>query len=512
MESQAENSNQVRDVIIVGGGTAGWMAAAALGQLMLPKGVNVKLVESESIGTVGVGEATIPQILLFNRLLGLDENEFVKATQATFKLGIEFVNWTRPDHSYIHPFGSFGADMDGIPFHHFWLQQQQRGYSHDLSEFCLQAVAAKRGKFMRPDTSTMNSPLAHIAYAFQFDASLYAKYLRSYAESKGVRRIEGTITDTNLNKESGFVESLTLEDGQTIEGDFFIDCSGFRGLLIEQALESGYEDWSSWLPCNRAIAVPCENGGEDSPYTRSTAHTAGWQWRIPLQHRTGNGHVYCDGFMSADEAENILLSNLDGPVLRDPLHIRFTTGMRRKCWNKNVVALGLASGFMEPLESTSIHLVQTGLARLMTLFPTRDFPQADSDEYNRATRREYEYVRDFLVFHYRQTERDDSEFWRHCQNLPVSDNLKRKTALYEANGRIVRSKDELFTETSWLAVMHGQGLVPKGHHPIATGIGNDEVHARLEQMREIVNASAEFMPSQREFIAEHCAASQDVSD
>ena len=319
-------------------------------------------------------------------------------------------------------------------------------------------------------------------------------------------RIEGKIIQTNLNSESGFVDSVTLDDERIVAGDLFIDCSGFRGLLIEQALKTGYDDWSKWLPCNRAIAVPCESSGELTPYTRSTAHSAGWQWRIPLQHRTGNGHVYCDEFMSTDEATEILLNNLDGPALRDPLHLRFTTGMRRKCWNKNVVALGLASGFMEPLESTSIHLIQTGIARLMTLFPTRDFPQADIDEYNRATRVEYEYVRDFLVLHYRQTERDDSEFWRACQNLPMTDHLEQKFALYEANGRIVRSKDELFTETSWLAVMHGQGLVPKGHHPIATGLGNDEVHARLEQLRDIVNSSAEHMPSQSEFIAENCRA------
>ncbi len=441
-------------------------------------------------------------------MLNLDENEFVRETQATFKLGIEFVNWTRIGHRYFHPFGNYGADMEGIPFHHFWLHQHQRGYEHDLSAFCLQEVAAKRAKFMRPDKSMMNSPLGHIAYAFQFDANLYARYLRSFSEAKGVERIEGRIVNSNLRSEDGFVESVTLEDGRTVEGDFFIDCSGFRGLLIEQALESGYDDWSDWLPCNRAIAIPCESGDELSPYTRSTAHTAGWQWRIPLQHRTGNGHVYCEEFMSTDEATRILLDNLEGKPLKDPFALKFTTGMRKKCWNKNVVALGLASGFLEPLESTSIHLIQSGIARMMTFFPTRDFLQADIDEYNRATRVEYEYVRDFLVLHYRQTERDDSEFWRHCRNLPMTDHLARKYALYEANGRIVREKDELFTETSWLAVMHGQGLKPKGHHPVATGLGNDEVHARLEQLRDIVNACADHMPGHREFIAEFCPANE----
>jgi tryptophan halogenase len=506
-----DSSSMIRQVVIVGGGTAGWMAAAALGKLMAPQGLKIKLIESETIGTIGVGEATIPQITLFNRLLGLDENDFVRETQATYKLGIEFVNWTRLGDRYFHPFGNYGADMDGIPFHHFWLQQHQKGYEHTLSEFCLQEVAAKRGKFMRPDKSMMNSPLGHIAYAFQFDATQYAKYLRAFAEGQGVERIEGLIEDTTLNGDTGFVESVTLKNGSIVEGDFFIDCSGFRGLLIEQALKTGYEDWSSWLPCNRAIAIPCESDGELTPYTRSTAHTAGWQWRIPLQHRTGNGHVYCEEFMSTDEATSVLLNNLEGKPLKDPFPLKFTTGMRKKCWNKNVVTFGLASGFLEPLESTSIHLIQTGIARLMTLFPTRDFPQADIDEYNRATRVEYEYVRDFLVLHYRQTERDDSEFWRHCQTLPKSEHLERKYALYEANGRIVREKDELFTETSWLAVMHGQGLVPKGHHPIASALGDTEVHARLEQLRDIVNASADHMPSHVDFIRENCAAESEGS-
>ena len=503
------NRQPIGKVVIVGGGTAGWMAAAALGQLMAHRGVAVCLIESETIGTVGVGEATIPQITLFNRLLGFDENEFVSATQATFKLGIEFVDWTRPGHRYFHPFGSYGTDMDGVAFHHFWLHQRQRGCKHALSEYCVQEVAAKRARFMRPDKRLANSPLAHIAYAFQFDATLYAKYLRAYAEARGVTRIEGKIVAAARNAETGFVESVRIEGGVDIAGDFFIDCSGFRGLLIEQALGSGYDDWSEWLPCNRAVALPSENVGRLVPYTRATARPAGWQWRIPLQHRTGNGHVYCDEHMGADEATQMLLDNLEGPALRDPIHLQFTTGMRKKVWNRNVLALGLAAGFMEPLESTSIHLIQTGIARLMTLFPTRDFARADIDEYNRATRVEYEYVRDFLVLHYRQTERDDSEFWRYCRNIPKSDHLARKYALYEANGRIIREKDELFTETSWLAVMHGQGLAPKGHHPVVTGLGHDEVNARLEQLRGIVAASVERMPAHIEFIRSNCRARQD---
>lgn len=496
----------VRKVVIVGGGTAGWMAASAVAKIFGATGMEIVLVESEQVGTIGVGEATIPQINLFNRLLDLDEDEFVRKTQGTFKLGIEFVDWTRLGHSYMHPFGFYGRDMDGIPFHHFWLNQEQSGYEHDLNEFCLQSVAARQGKFMRPVKDAMNSPLGYIAYAFQFDAGLYAQFLRSFAEARGVKRIEGLITNTNLHSETGFVESVVLESGEEINGDFFIDCSGFRGVLIEQALETGYEDWRDWLPCDRAIAIPCERVGTPTPYTRSTAHTAGWQWRIPLQHRTGNGHVFCSEYMAEDEATDILLNNLDGEPLADPFRLSYITGVRKKAWNRNVLALGLSSGFLEPLESTSIHLIQSGLARLMTMFPTGRFEQADINEYNRTTRIEFEFIRDFLVLHYRQTERDDSAFWRHCQNLPMSDHLQRKIALYEASGRIIREKDELFTETSWLAVMHGQGIKPRGHHPVATTLGHDEVHRRMEQMRQVMLASAGHMPSHEDFIRENCSA------
>ena len=503
-----DSDTMLRKIVIVGGGTAGWMAAATLSRLLEGRQIQITLVESAAIGTVGVGEATIPQITLFNRLLGIDENEFVSATQATFKLGIEFVDWTRKGHRYFHPFGSYGADMDGIPFHHFWLQQHQNGYATPLADFCLQDLAARQARFMRPDKQQRNSPLGHIAYAFQFDASLYAKYLRNYAQSRGVQRIEGRVENVSLNNTSGDVESLTLDNTNDIRGDFFVDCSGFRGLLIEKTLHSGYDDWSEYLPCNRAVAVPSENVGDPDPFTRSTARDAGWQWRIPLQHRTGNGHVYCSEFTSEDAATSTLLDNLEGAALRDPIHLRFTTGLRREVWKRNVVALGLAAGFLEPLESTSIHLIQTGLARLMTLFPSRRIAPADREEYNRATRAEYEYVRDFLVLHYRQTERDDTAFWRHCQTLPVTEHLQRKLDLYAANGRIVRERDELFTETSWLAVMHGQGMEPVGHHPLVSALGSEEVHARLEQLRDIVARSAQTMPSHQAFIARHCAASE----
>ena len=498
----SEAQTPISKVVIVGGGTAGWMAAAALARLMSNKGLSITLVESEAIGTVGVGEATIPQITLFNRLLDLDEDAFIKATQATYKLGIEFVDWTRKGERYFHPFGNYGADMEGVAFHHFWLHQQQTGHAPPLGEFCLQEIAAHEGRFMRPDKSQRNSPLAFIAYAFQFDASLYARFLRTFAEQYGVQRIEGRISHVQQDAETGHIRSVQLEDGQQIDGELFIDCSGFRGLLIEQTLSAGYDDWSRWLPCNRAVAVACEREQAPQPFTRSTARDAGWQWRIPLQHRTGNGHVFCDGFIEEQQAIDTLLNNLEGAPLSDPRPLRFTTGIRRQAWKHNVVSLGLAAGFLEPLESTSIHLIQTGIARLMTLFPTRQFDQADIDEYTRATRTEYEYVRDFLVLHYRQTERDDTAFWRHCQSLPVSDHLQRKLELYAANGRIVRERDELFTETSWLAVMHGQGVVPRGHHPVVTGLGDAEIQARLQEMHAVVRNAANVMPTHAQFLSD----------
>lgn len=496
----------ISQIVIVGGGTAGWMTAAALSKILADHDVTIRLVESETIGTVGVGEATIPQISLFNRMLGIDENEFLRETNGTFKLGIEFVDWRRKGHAYIHPFGSYGSDMDGVMFHHFWLNARQRGYDRPLSDFCLQVRAAKESKFMRPVAEARNSPLGHIAYAFQFDANLYARYLRRYAEERGVERIEGRIVDSTLDSETGFVRSVRLEDGRSLEAEFFVDCSGFRGLLIEQAMKTGYDDWSAWLPCNRAIAVPCEKVGDPLPYTRATAREAGWQWRIPLQHRTGNGHVFCDGFTDEDTALDTLMSNLDGAALRDPIHLRFLTGRRKKFWNRNVLAIGLSAGFMEPLESTSIHLIQSGIARLMTMFPDTGFNEADIEEYNRLTGIEYEYVRDFLVLHYRQTERDDTEFWRHCQTLPLSDHLARKIELFRSNGRVSREKDELFNETSWLAVMEGQGIEPQGHHPLVTGLGAAEIDARLKHIMSVVDASASHMPSHAEFIAQNCAA------
>ena len=459
-------SDPIKSITILGGGTSGWMAASCLITLLKGTGVQITLVESEQIGTVGVGEATIPPLIAFNQMLGIDENEFMRETRATFKLGIEFIDWYKKGHSYIHPFGDFGIDFDILPFYQYWARLYANGLGDDLFEYSLMVHACRQGKFMRPLTDRPKSALAGINYAFQFDSGLYAKFLRRLSEARGVIRVEGRVADVERDDEVGTVSHLVLEDGRKVEADFFIDCSGFRGVLIEGALETGYDDWSEWLPCNRAVAVACEKVEAPIPYTKATARAAGWQWRIPLQHRTGNGHVYCNEYMSEDEAASVLLSHLDGKPLSDPKFLRFTTGRRKKFWDRNVLALGLAAGFMEPLESTSIHLVQTGLARFMAHFPDKRLLESDIDAFNEKTVLEYERIRDFLVLHYSATERDDTAFWKHCRALPRSLHLNRKIDQFEDMGRIFEAGSDLFSTASWLAVMHGQGIKPKNFNPV----------------------------------------------
>ncbi|RYY02841.1 MAG: tryptophan 7-halogenase [Gammaproteobacteria bacterium] len=495
-------ADAIQKIVIAGGGTAGWMTAAALANA-LGKTCEIHLVESAEIGTVGVGEATIPHIQLFNEMLGVDEDEFMRKTQATFKLGIDFVNWKQKGHRYVHPFGSYGEDIAAVPFHHYWLKLSQAGIAPALEEFSITIQAAYANKFMRP-VDIPDSPLSAFNYAFQFDAGLYAAFLRDYAGQRGVQRFEGKIAQVKLRAHDGFIESLALENGQLMSADLFIDCTGFRGLLIEQALNTGYDDWSQWLPCDRAIAVPCANADVLTPYTRATAHTAGWQWRIPLQHRIGNGHVYSSRFMSDDEACAILMKNLDGEAMAEPKQLRFKAGKRKKMWVKNCVAIGLASGFMEPLESTSIHLIQTAIARLISLFPSRAFHQREIDFYNQHGAYEYERIRDFLILHYKATERNDSPFWDHCRNMEIPQYLQDKIDLYQNSGRIYRENDELFGVTSWLAVFEGQGIKARAYHPMVDKLATGEIQARVADYQKVLRKCTSLMPAHIDYIQQHC--------
>ena len=495
------NEHSIRRVVIVGGGTAGWMAAACFARLLNNGYTKVTLVESEEIGTVGVGEATIPPLINFNQMLGLDENAFLAATAGTYKLGIEFVDWGARGERYFHPFGTYGHDLQGVHFHQLWLREKARRPMPDIAAWSMSSVAAAHGKFGRPN-SDARSPIRELFYAFHFDASLYARHLRDYAERRGVTRIEGKIATVDLRPGDGYVDAVTLDDGRRVAGDLFIDCSGFRGLLIEEALHTGYESYAQWLPCDRAVAVPCAlpNPVEPDPFTRSTARSAGWQWRIPLQHRMGNGLVYCSDFLSDDHAEAQLLASLEGEALAPPRRLRFTAGRRRESWNRNVVALGLASGFIEPLESTSIHLVQAALQRLIALFPDKRFDPAERTEFNRQMHDLYEDIRDFIILHYKATRRDDSPFWNRVRTMDVPDSLQRKIDLFAGKGRLFREGYDLFSNPSWVAVCLGQGIMPQSAEPAADALDEDKVAAALEQMRRGYLDTAQRMPTHGDFL------------
>ena len=495
----------IKHIVVVGGGTAGWMAASALSKVLGTQAYTITLVESAEIGTVGVGEATIPQIRLFNDLLGLDEDDFVRRTNGTFKLGIRFVNWRREGQSYIHPFGLYGSSINGIEFHHFMLRMALAGGNQDYGRYNAEIMAIREGRFGRTDGDT--SGLPRINYAFQFDASLYGAFLREYAETRGVVRREGKIVRVHQNAESGDIAAVELASGERIEGDLFIDCSGFRGLLIEETLKAGYDDWSQWLPCNRAAAVPTEKvEGPIEPYTRSTAREAGWQWHIPLQHRTGNGYVFSSEFISEDEACTKLLSRLEGKPLKDPKVLRFVTGRRRKSWSHNVVAFGLASGFLEPLESTSIHLVQVGIAKLLAMFPKTGIQPAMVAQYNREMAAEYINVKDFLIAHYHVTERDETPFWQYCRNMSIPESLRERLELFTSVGQSAVQFSDLFKEVSWFAVLVGQGLTPREYHPIADLMPEDDLKQRLMEARSRIQDRVDGLISHDAFIEKYCRA------
>jgi tryptophan halogenase len=495
----------VKHIVIVGGGTAGWMAAAALARVLVGD-FSIRLVESDDIGTVGVGESTIPHIRQFNQALELDENDFVRQTQATFKLGIQFVDWARPGDAYVHSFGVLGRPRALLPFHQHWLKAHLAGRAPDLAPYCLNTLAALRGRFMRPADLGPDSPLSSIAYAYQFDAGLYARHLRSVAERRGVRRTEGIVRETVLRPQDGFIEAVVLASGERIPGDLFIDASGFRALLIEQALHAGYEDWSRWLPCDRALAVPSASAGPPTPYTRATAREAGWQWRIPLQHRIGNGYVYSSAHVSDEAAAQTLLGSLDGAPLADPKPLRFVTGRRRKAWVRNCVAVGLAAGFMEPLEATSIHLVQSAITQLISFFPDRGFDPALIERFNQKSEVEWQRVRDFLILHYHATERTDTAFWNDCRTMEVPGRLREYMELFRGSGRFYRENEELFGEISWVQVMLGQRITPRSYHPLVDLIGDAQLDEFLRNVRHIIERCTDAMPSHEQFIARYCPA------
>jgi tryptophan halogenase len=498
-------------IVIVGGGTAGWMTAAALSSVLGTVNRSIRLIESSEIGIVGVGEATLPHIRFFNRRIGIDERELMAHTQATFKLGIEFVDWARLGDSYIHPFGAYGSRIAGLPFHHYWLRQRAAGDSTRIEEYSLPIMASRLNRFAMPSENPTDV-MSTFGYAFQFDASLYARYLRGFSEQRGVQRTDGKIVDVKLRAGDGAVESVTLEDGTHVHGDLFIDCSGFRGLLIEQAMKTGYDDWTHWLPCDRAAAVPCDSHGELTPYTRATAREAGWQWRIPLQHRTGNGYVYSSKFIGDDEAGTRLLSRLDGKAQADPRFLRFTAGRRRKTWNRNCVAIGLAGGFLEPLESTSIYLIQVAITTLidyLTEEATANGAHFDArivDAYNRWIEMEYDRVRDFLILHYHATERDDTPLWNYCRTMSIPDSLRHKMELFRERAHVIGYKDGLFLEASWLAVYLGQRVMPQGYDPRADALDSDKVAAELTRVRQRVQTAAITMSRHEQFIEQYCPA------
>jgi len=500
----------IEKVVIVGGGTAGWTTAAAISSALPPGTVDVQLVESEAIGIIGVGEATLPHLRQFNENIGIDEAEFMSATNATFKLGIEFVDWARKGDAYIHPFGAYGISKHGIGFHHFWRKLAHVEQIGSISDYSLPIVASYKARFEKP-ADDPRSLKGTFGYAYQFDSTLYAPFLRRHAEARGATRIEGKVVAVHRDIENGDIGSVQLESGQVIEGDLFIDCSGFRGLLIEDELETGYESWNHYLPCDRAIAVQCEGTGPLLPYTRATADTAGWRWRIPLQHRVGNGHVYCSQYMNEDEATAILLDKLEGPSLTDPNPLRFTTGKRNLMWNKNCVAIGLSGGFLEPLESTAIYLIQAAVTNLIELFPSTRDCNVERDEYNRILENEFLRVRDFLILHYHATQRDDSEFWNHVRTMDIPGSLQEKINLFAARGRVAEYSQGLFLEPSWLAVYLGQRVVPIAYDQRVDAIDSSKLRDQLQRIRGQIETAAGEMCDHEEFVRAYCPADGELA-
>ncbi len=493
------NNQKITKIVIAGGGTAGWMAAASLSKL-LGKAFDITLVESDEIATVGVGEAAIPTLTTFHRLLGIDERAFMKATQSTFKLGINFENWKQGDDEYMHGFGRVGKECWAGEFQHFWLHGKQNNIEFDFDKYSPEIQAAKAEKFAISKGG--------LNYSYHLDATLYAKFLREFSEAHGVKRLEGKITEVTKHSKTGDIKSLQLANGNVVEGQLFIDCTGFAGLLIEKALHTGYEDWSHWLPCDSAVAVQTNSVSAPLPYTRSIARQSGWQWRIPLQNRVGNGLVFCSKYLTDDEAKYLLMNNIEGEAINQPRVIKFKTGRRRKGWNKNCVALGLSSGFLEPLESTSIHLIMSGVLRLIRLFPFEGITSSAINEYNQQLSVELEHIRDFIILHYHATEREDTPFWQYCKNMEIPDSLKQRLALFKETGRIFTTEGELFRVDSWAQVMLGQGVYPEQYHQIAGIMKQHELENFLGGIRQTIDKAIASLPSHQSFINDYCRSTQ----
>lgn len=497
----------IKKIVIVGGGTAGWMTAAAFSKLLGSAGYQICLVESDQIGTVGVGEATLPHLRFFNQRLGISESEFMQATHATFKAGIEFANWGSVGDAYIHPFGDYGSSINKIAFHHYWLKARALGLQHKIDEYSLPVKFCQAGKFDFP-SDDIHSISSTYSYAYHIDAGLYAKFLRRFSEELGLERVEGRIKGVSLCPESGNVQRLSLESGQVIEGDFFIDCSGFRSLLLGDALGVDFESWKHWLPCDRAVAAPTENAhAAPPPYTQATAHEAGWQWRIPLQHRTGNGHVYSSQYLGDDEAERLFRQRLEGEPIREPIKLRFEAGARVCSWKKNCVAVGLSAGFLEPLESTSIYLIQIAIMKLMELFPRTNGDDKITTEFNRQMRVEYERTRDFLILHYHATNRRDTAFWRYVATMAVPESLEHKMSLFKSRAYVSPYAHGLFLEPSWVAVYLGQGFIPDGIDPRVRVLPDTGLLDQLEKFRQRVAVAADAMPAHQRLIDRVCSES-----
>lgn len=492
----------INQVVIAGGGSAGWMTAAALSKV-LGSNINITLVESANIGTVSVGEATIPQIRQFNQLLGIDENEFLAATAGTFKLGIEFIDWGNISQRYMHPFGPYGVNFNGVAFHHYWLKSQQLGSQTPILDYCLEGKAAMLNQFNRSAGQTTKGPTP-LNYAFHFDAVKYAAFLAKRAIADGVKHISADIHDVAINPLTGHISELILADGQTISGELFIDCTGFKGRLISGALHVGFESWQHWLPCDSALAVPSETINNIKPYTKATAHQCGWQWQIPLQHRLGNGRVFASGFSDTQTQTDELLASLPSNAIAEPRLLTWQNGRRLKTWQKNCVAIGLSAGFLEPLESTGLQLVQSAIMRLISLFPSTAFAQADIDTYNRYTEQEIVAIRDFIISHYKVTHRSDSEFWRYCQNMDVPASVEERLRLFSSSGRIFRENSELFNELSWFSVLHGQGIRPQEYHPLVDALDEDTRIHYMQQIQQMIAQTASSLGSHSEYINHHC--------